>query len=381
MCDLDVLNAIVEAAAQSGRTMVTLSDAESIRRLAEREDRRDAEIAALRAQLAEREKWILSDDEINRVVDERWDATAPEMQRAIVAGAMSRYAAEKQRREQAEAEVERLSAETEANSAENDSLETANEELSTQLTAARRERDEARRQRDEWAEQAAKLRIEFAETTNKMSAERDEARKEVERLKGRVLSVGVDAASPLLDELKHLRDFVNSVGVVNQMSSSDSFVREHVSDELKNLQWKLDEHEESNEEAMLRTIGELQDETAQAFRERDEALAAKRAVAADAAAMRPYVRCLYSCSCQGKPASYECSCGAAKVLTTSNPGKPLREELERLRTLREMVVVHLKDYQCADRCDGPHEDCPCWYCRMSFAALKPTEPAPGKEGA
>lgn len=38
-----------------------------------------------------------------------------------------------------------------------------------------------------------------------------------------------------------------------------------------------------------------------------------------------------------------------------------------------MIRNHLRDYQCAGRCDGPHEDCPCWYCSMSFVVRETEE--------
>lgn len=35
--------------------------------------------------------------------------------------------------------------------------------------------------------------------------------------------------------------------------------------------------------------------------------------------------------------------------------------------LLEACKLRIEDHQCAQRCDGPHQDCPCWYCRTCAA--------------
>lgn len=39
----------------------------------------------------------------------------------------------------------------------------------------------------------------------------------------------------------------------------------------------------------------------------------------------------------------------------------------RYAALRAALAAAMTDRQCAQRCDGPHADCPCWYCRGAAA--------------
>lgn len=45
----------------------------------------------------------------------------------------------------------------------------------------------------------------------------------------------------------------------------------------------------------------------------------------------------------------------------------IKAELDWLRESHQNLLyaakLSVEDHQCAQKCDGPHDDCPCWYCR------------------
>lgn len=77
------------------------------------------------------------------------------------------------------------------------------------------------------------------------------------------------------------------------------------------------------------------------------------------------------------------------ALAAADEIERLRAEIASLRAVANKLALecsnHMMDYQCAVKCDGPHEDCICWYCSMSKAVCEVRDtlnqtPAPaGKE--
>lgn len=58
---------------------------------------------------------------------------------------------------------------------------------------------------------------------------------------------------------------------------------------------------------------------------------------------------------------------AKELILPSHPDVRL---IENAPMLLAACKAAMEDCQCAQRCDGPHKDCPCWYCRCGSVIAK-----------
>lgn len=75
-----------------------------------------------------------------------------------------------------------------------------------------------------------------------------------------------------------------------------------------------------------------------------------------------------------------CDCYANRDCRTHEVLDNIEAALEAGKQLAEACRLRIEDHQCAQLCDGPHEGCPCWYCRC-WAALAAWDELEGRNAA